>query len=120
LVAVNGHKQSVTHPNGFITFKDLRVGETLNLPEIWEGENDKRPAEYFKALPHADGVTHGVGMACQPAPRMRTVADAINDGNLSAPSQEANSGVNLGAVFVGGLLVASAIGGAVAVKQGRT
>lgn len=118
LVAANGHKQSAVHPNGFISFKDLRVGETLNLPEIWEGENDKRPVEYFKSLPYADGVTHGVGMACQPQPRMRTVADAMNDGSfLSAPAQETDSKLNLGAVFVGGLLVASAIGGIIELRR---
>ena len=62
LVRANPHKKSVRHANGFVTFKTLRVGEVLNLPEKWfNGEHDALPPEYFKALPYADGVTHGVG-----------------------------------------------------------
>src|ERR1700690_2260859 len=77
----NPQKATVTYPNGFVTFKELRVGEVLNLPDSWfNGEHDALPPEYFKSLPYADGVTLGVGMACRPRPRMKTVADA-NDGS---------------------------------------
>jgi hypothetical protein len=64
LVAAHPHKATIRHPNGFRTFKELRVGEKLNLPEKWfNGELDKLPPAYFAALPHHDGVTrstHGV------------------------------------------------------------
>lgn len=61
LVAVNAHKQAVTHPNGFRSFKELRVGEKLNLPNKWfNGELDRMPPAYFASLPHHDGVTPGV------------------------------------------------------------
>lgn len=63
LVAANPHKESRILPNGFVTFHSLGVGETLNLPTIWDGDNDKRPPEYFKSLPHPDGVRTGVGQA---------------------------------------------------------
>lgn len=115
LVAANPHKASTVHPNGFVTFRELQVGETLNLPEIWEGDNDRRPPEYFKSLPYADGVTLGVGMACRPAPRMPTLADS-EWGGVSG-SETTESGVNIGAVFVAGLLIASAIGGAIELKR---
>jgi len=60
LVVVNPHKETVTYPNGFVTFKELRAGEKLNLPEKWfNGELDKLPPSYFAALPYADGVTPG-------------------------------------------------------------
>ena len=58
LVAVNPHKEAVAYPNGFVTFKDLRAGEKLNLPDKWfSGELDHRPKAYFAALPAHDGVT---------------------------------------------------------------
>lgn len=64
LVDVNRHKASVTHPNGFRTFRDLRVGERLWLPEKWfNGELDRMPQAYFNSLPRHDGVTPGVGQA---------------------------------------------------------
>jgi hypothetical protein len=57
-VRANPHKAAVVHQNGFTTFKELRVGETLNLPEKWfSKEFDELPPAYFKALPHPDGVT---------------------------------------------------------------
>lgn len=60
LVLANPHKKAVTHPNGFVTFEELRAGETLNLPDKWfNGAIDRLPPEYFAALPHADGVTPG-------------------------------------------------------------
>ena len=60
LVAANTHKAAVTKPNGFRTFKELRVGEKLNLPDKWfDGSMDRLPASYFASLPHHDGVTKG-------------------------------------------------------------
>lgn len=58
LVLANRHKPMFTHPNGFITFQDLRVGETLWIPDKWFSEEfDRLPPEYFAALPHPDGIT---------------------------------------------------------------
>jgi hypothetical protein len=58
--AVNGHKETVVYPNGFVTFRELRAGETLNLPDKWwSKEFDQMPPEYFATLPYADGVTPG-------------------------------------------------------------
>ena len=58
LVRVNTHKPTVTLPNGYVTFRELRAGETLNLPDEWfDGTLDSRPNSYFQALPYADGVT---------------------------------------------------------------
>lgn len=58
LIAANPHKPSITLPNGFVTFKDLFIGERLNLPAKWfDGRLDDRPKSYFAALPHYDGVT---------------------------------------------------------------
>jgi len=58
IVRANPHKAAKRLPNGFVTFKDLREGEVLNLPEKWfSGELDTRPRAYFAALPHMDGVT---------------------------------------------------------------
>ena len=58
LVAANPNKPTVTYPNGFKTFRELRVGETLNLPDKWfDGTLDSRPTAYFAALAYADGVT---------------------------------------------------------------
>jgi hypothetical protein len=58
LVRANPHKETVTHPNGFVTFKELHVGEQLNLPDKWwTKEFDELPPAYFAALPHPDGVT---------------------------------------------------------------
>lgn len=57
-VRANPHKEAIVHPNGFTTFKNLHVGETLNLPNKWfDGSLDIRPRSYFAALPHPDGVT---------------------------------------------------------------
>lgn len=58
LILANGHKETVVHPNGFISFKELRVGEVLNLPEKWFDPGfDLLPPAYFASLPYADGVT---------------------------------------------------------------
>lgn len=40
LVLSNPQKGYVTYPNGFITFRELYVGEVLNLPDKWfDGTN---------------------------------------------------------------------------------
>lgn len=58
LVAANPHKEAVIYPNGFVTFKNLRAGERLALPDKWfSKELDDRPKKYFAALPHPDGRT---------------------------------------------------------------
>ena len=58
VLIANPHKATVTHPNGFVTFKELHVGEQLNLPDKWwTKEFDELPPAYFAALPHPDGVT---------------------------------------------------------------
>jgi hypothetical protein len=58
LIAANPQKPTVTLPNGFKTFRTLRAGETINLPDKWfDGTLDSRPQAYFAALAYADGVT---------------------------------------------------------------
>lgn len=62
LIPANPQKPAVRYPNGFVTFKALRVGETVALPDKWfNGELDRRPVAYFKALPHPNGVTPAKG-----------------------------------------------------------
>lgn len=57
---MNLHKKAITRPNGFVTFRELRVGETLNLPDEWfHPAREKLPATYYKILPHHNGVTRG-------------------------------------------------------------
>jgi hypothetical protein len=69
LIGVNAHKETVTYPNGFVTFKELRRGEKLNLPDKWwTKEFDELPPAYFAALPYADGVTPGKGIGVGGAP----------------------------------------------------
>lgn len=61
LLAVN-NKPRVRYPNGYETFRELRAGEKLNLPEKWfNGALDALPKSYFLALPNHDGRTPGVG-----------------------------------------------------------
>jgi hypothetical protein len=58
LVLANPSKETVAYPNGFLSFKELRVGEQLCLPEKWfEPRFDLLPPAYFASLPYADGVT---------------------------------------------------------------
>ena len=60
LPRVNLHKPTITHPNGLISFKELRVGETINLPDEWfHPARESLPPTYYKILPHHDGVTRG-------------------------------------------------------------
>lgn len=63
LVQLHAHRPSVVYPNGFATFRDpLRAGEQIQLPDKWfSAEFDQLPPAYFKALPHPDGTTLGVG-----------------------------------------------------------
>jgi len=80
LVAANPHKEAVIYPNGFVTFKDFRVGEKLNLPDKWfDGSLDNRPKAYFQALPHPDGVTmSSLGLAAAGVLGDFTKYDAAN------------------------------------------
>lgn len=56
LVAANPRKPAVRYPNGFVTFRELRSGESLNLPDKWfSGALDRLPSGYFEALPSIDG-----------------------------------------------------------------
>jgi hypothetical protein len=56
LVVANPHKPAVRYPNGFVTFRELRVGERLALPDKWfSGALDRLPRAYFESLPSADG-----------------------------------------------------------------
>jgi hypothetical protein len=58
LVKANWQKEAITYPNGYVTFKSLVPGETLNLPEKWfDPAFDLLPPAYFASLPYADGVT---------------------------------------------------------------
>lgn len=58
LVLANPHKKTRRMPNGFLTFEDLREGETINLPDKWfDGTLDRMPKIYFTALPYPDGAT---------------------------------------------------------------
>jgi hypothetical protein len=65
LVLANRHKENVTMPNGFLTFRSLVPGERLWIPDKWSSpEFDRLPPAYFKALPHHDGVTRSsLGLA---------------------------------------------------------
>ncbi len=54
----NAHKERVVHPNGFVSFKELRVGEKLVLPDKWfEPRFELLPPAYFASLPYHNGVT---------------------------------------------------------------
>jgi hypothetical protein len=59
LILSNPGKETVIYPNGFISFKELRVGEELCLPDKWfdHASFDLYPPAYFASLPYADGVT---------------------------------------------------------------
>lgn len=62
LVDKNPGKATITFPNGFKTFRDLRIGEVLLLPDEWfDGRHDALSSSYFQALPSADGVSSGHG-----------------------------------------------------------
>jgi hypothetical protein len=58
LVAEHPERETITFPNGYKTFKQLRAGEKLRLPDKWfTPEFDQLPPAYFASLPHYDGVT---------------------------------------------------------------
>jgi len=60
LVPANPHKEATVLPNGFTTFKNLRAGEKIALPDKWfNGTLDALPPAYFAALPYPDGKTRG-------------------------------------------------------------
>ena len=98
LIRANPEKKTVRYPNGFVTFKDLRVGEVLRLPEKWfNGELDQMPNSYFAALPYADGVTPGVGQAPGPdviGSAKAAVAAIVADPNYCTSVAQSGSPVN--------------------------
>jgi hypothetical protein len=99
LVLGNSHKERVVHPNGYVSFKELRVGERLELPEKWfSGELDQLPNSYFASLPSANGVTPGVGqtpLVDVIGGAAQAVGDAIAaDPNYCASVSKAGSAVN--------------------------
>jgi hypothetical protein len=60
LPRVNRNKPAIVHLNGFVTFRDLRVGEVLNLPDEWfDPARENLPPTYYKILPHHNGITRG-------------------------------------------------------------
>lgn len=60
LPRANPGRPTVVRPNGFVTFLELRVGETINLPDEWfDPAREQLPPTYYKILPHPDGVTRG-------------------------------------------------------------
>ena len=79
LARVNKHKPSIVHPNGFVSFQELRVGETLNLPDEWfHPAREELPPAYYRILPHADGVTPGsLGDALGDFPELDTAVSAV-------------------------------------------
>jgi len=82
LIKANPHKEAVRYPNGFLSFRELRAGEKLELPEKWfSGALDRLPPAYFAALPHPDGVT-------LPKGRFGTLGDyaTLEQANLAVSS----------------------------------
>lgn len=99
LIHANPHKPAVKHPNGFLSFHELRVGETLWIPDKWfSGELDELPPEYFAALPHPNGVT------------LRKTQQAGVVGDEALPKKE---GPSTGAIVGMSLLGIGAVGGAI-------
>ncbi len=111
LIRANPHKPTVTYPNGYVTFKELRRGEKLNLPDKWwSKEFDELPSSYFAALPYADGVTPGkkIGVGAPPysddlvaaAKAANSALESDNDAGLdycvtvSRPGSSVNSAVH--------------------------
>ncbi len=67
LVRANPHKPTIVYPNGFVTFRELYVGETLYLPDKWfDGTLDRLPQSYFQSLPDASGQLAANGKAAPP------------------------------------------------------
>ncbi len=106
LIRANAHKPVIKHPNGFLSFRELRVGETLWLPDKWfSGELDELPPEYFAALPHPDGVTPTAVQAT-----VTTTAPAGIVGEEAPPKKE---GLSKGAIVGLSLLAAGVVGGVI-------
>ncbi len=100
LIRANAHKPAVRHPNGFLSFQDLSVGEKLVLPDKWfSKEFDELPPSYFAALPHPDGVT-----------LHKTQQTGVVGGE--APSQQ-KEGPSTGAIIGMSLLGIGVVGGAI-------
>jgi hypothetical protein len=60
LPRANPDRPAIRRPNGFVTFVELRVGETINLPDEWfHPAREHLPPTYYRILPHPDGVTRG-------------------------------------------------------------
>jgi len=83
LVDCNPQKSARTMPNGFRTFSDLYVGETLALPDKWfDGTLDRLPQKYFDKLPSHTGVgappatSLGLGLVV-PVPSISTTANFV-------------------------------------------
>ncbi len=99
LVIANSHKPIITHPNGFLSFRDLSVGETLWLPDKWfSGELDELPPSYFAALPHPDGVT---------------LSKAQRQAGVVGETTAQKDGPSTGAIVGMSLLGIGAVGGAI-------
>jgi hypothetical protein len=101
LVRANPHKPSVTMPNGFSTFRDLRAGEVLNLPDKWfNGQLEGLPPTYFAALPYADGVTRGSIGALGDYPELDAATSkvgalaAMNDLDFNAAVGDAGAAID--------------------------
>jgi hypothetical protein len=79
LPRVNQGKPTIVRKNGFVTFRALVVGETLNLPDEWfHPAREDLPAAYYKILPHADGVTPGsLGDALGDYPALDAAVTAV-------------------------------------------
>ena len=96
----NSHKSRITYPNGFVTFRDLSVGEQLVLPDKWfSKEFDALPPSYFAALPYADGVTPSHGAigdqpALQTAQANVAAMSAMDDQSFSNAVGDAGNQIN--------------------------
>ena len=79
LPRVNPSKPTIVRLNGFLAFRDLRVGETLNLPNEWfHPARESLPPTYYKILPHHDGVTPGsLGDALGDFPELDAAVTAV-------------------------------------------
>jgi hypothetical protein len=96
LVAAHPHKPTVTLPNGYTTFKTLRAGEVLNLPDKWfTKEFDELPPSYFAALPHPSGGLLGAAFSAALVGAAQAAASAMaSDPNYCASVRQPGSGVN--------------------------
>ena len=100
---VNTHKVAVTHPNGYVTFKELRVGETIHLPDEWfHPARESLPATYYKILPHHNGVTRGtLGDSPELDPAVTAVARLAAMGDAAFVQAVGDAGAKVDAVVKG-------------------